>query len=296
MMAGAVGGAFESGGLSLAVFGAGTDQAMTGLKEIVTGKHQKSMAHQVVENSFTAHGVPQVEAERRAAAAETLGLVLLGTAAAASEAGAGPSAMAEAGESGRLSTLPRTASVYHDNPALNIGPLGGGAASGESSVGSGQSVVMKDGAVFIRNESGATVYAETSNLGFDEFGKPLSPGVRNVEAQRALPGKLPGDHATHLLADRFGYEGGLHNLTPARGSEVNLSGLKRLENLWASLRADGHQVSASVHVVPSTNPLRGSRLVVEYSVDGGRSVVVPIDNPVPAGATSGPQSGPKTVH
>ena len=77
LIASGVAGAPESGGTSFALLGAGIDQAITGLKEIVTGKNQKSIAHQVVERARLAEG-PVRQMPREAAAAETLGLLVLG--------------------------------------------------------------------------------------------------------------------------------------------------------------------------------------------------------------------------
>lgn len=45
------------------------------------------------------------------------------------------------------------------------------------------------------------------------------------------PGKMPGDHAGHLIADMFGGSGKLDNLV-SQLSQVNLSKMKRIESDW----------------------------------------------------------------
>jgi hypothetical protein len=143
----------------------GVDQATTGLKEIVTGQHQKSMAHQVVENSFTAHGVPQVEAERRAAAAETLGLGLLGTVAAASEA-----APAAAAESPSLNAGRKTWTDFLPEAQQRLNAAK--AQYGESGV-----VAMADEGATVKPAAGAEI----------EGGAPRSPLGADVTASYPDP-------------------------------------------------------------------------------------------------------------
>ena len=47
----------------------------------------------------------------------------------------------------------------------------------------------------------------------------------------STPGKMPGDHAGHLIADMFGGSGKLDNLV-SQLSQVNLSEIKRIEEGW----------------------------------------------------------------
>ncbi|HVS95058.1 MAG TPA: DUF4157 domain-containing protein [Puia sp.] len=54
-----------------------------------------------------------------------------------------------------------------------------------------------------------------------------------VEHEPNTPGKLDGDHAGHILGDRFGGSPELDNLVSQEGNRVNLSEYKKLENQWA---------------------------------------------------------------
>jgi len=126
MLLSGVAAAPESFGASLLVLGVGFDQAITGLVEVVTGKNQKSVAHQVVEKTHLALGTKPEDAGRAGQAAEVMSLLVAGGAGLWAEGAAAPSAMAEVGESGRVSTLPLADAprAMHFDP-----PLPGVAAS-----------------------------------------------------------------------------------------------------------------------------------------------------------------------
>ncbi len=107
MLAG-VAAAPDSFGASLVLIGVGWDQTLTGLAEVVTGEKQKPVAHIVVEETHLALGTTPETAERAGQAGEVLSLMAAGGAGLLAEGAAAPSVIAEIGESGRVSALPRT--------------------------------------------------------------------------------------------------------------------------------------------------------------------------------------------
>ena len=119
-----------------------------------------------------------------------------------------------------------------------------------------------------------------------------APAARDLKSQAQLPGKAPGDHAGHMLASRFGFEGEGFNLTPM-APKLNLSAFKKLENLWNRLKKQGHEVEVHVFAVHKTNPNRADQFAVAYSVDGGQPVMTVLDNPLPK---TGKTSNGATVH
>jgi RHS repeat-associated protein len=132
MLASGIAAAPESFGASLALLAVGYDQATTGLVEIVTGKHQKSVAHQVVEKTHLAMGTKPEDAGRAGQEAEvtSMSLLVAGGAGLWAEGTAAPSAMAEVGDSGRVSTLPLTDAP----PAMHFDPPLPGVAASEGPV------------------------------------------------------------------------------------------------------------------------------------------------------------------
>lgn len=81
------------------------------------------------------------------------------------------------------------------------------------------------------------------------------------------PGKRPGDHAGHLIADLFGGAPNLDNLV-SQSRAVNLSRFKRLENRWASALENGQSVSVNIRINYDGDSVRPSSFDVEYSIDG----------------------------
>lgn len=78
--------------------------------------------------------------------------------------------------------------------------------------------------------------------------------------------KLPGDHAGHLAADRFGGSPRLDNLV-SQASHVNLSSYKQLENTWVKAIESGQQVVVTVQLDYETNA-RPTAFTVNYSLNG----------------------------
>ena len=80
-------------------------------------------------------------------------------------------------------------------------------------------------------------------------------------------GKLKGDHAGHLIADRFGGSKELDNLV-SQSALVNLSKYKRIENQWARAIKKGQKVTTNIEVRYNGNSMRPSGFMIEYNIDG----------------------------
>ena len=83
------------------------------------------------------------------------------------------------------------------------------------------------------------------------------------------PGKDLGDHAGHLIADRFGGSKEIDNIV-SQLREVNLSTYKRIENEWArALSAVPElKVEVNIKVIYKETDLRPSGFEIEYKIDG----------------------------
>lgn len=84
---------------------------------------------------------------------------------------------------------------------------------------------------------------------------------------RSTPGKLPGDHAGHVAADRFGGSGQRDNMVSQHWL-VNLSSYKKLENKWSRAIRDGKKVDVKVEIKYQGDDLRPSEFIIEYTIDG----------------------------
>lgn len=81
------------------------------------------------------------------------------------------------------------------------------------------------------------------------------------------PGKLEGDHAGHLIADRFGGSPELDNLV-SQAQRVNQSAYAKLENIWAKALGEGKEVSVDIKVVYDGDGTRPVSFEVDYWIDG----------------------------
>ena len=81
------------------------------------------------------------------------------------------------------------------------------------------------------------------------------------------PGKEIGDHAGHLIGDRFGGSPDIDNLV-SQSALVNLSEYKIMENEWANALSDGKKVGVDVKVQYDGNSMRPSSFIVYYTIDG----------------------------
>ena len=110
----------------------------------------------------------------------------------------------------------------------------------------------------------------------DEFGSIARVHVEELkhterkyrkQHKRNTSGKQKGDHAGHLIADRFGGSAELDNLV-SQSAFVNLSEYKKLENIWDNAIKNGQKVSFDMQIKYDENSSRPSEFIVEYSVDG----------------------------
>ncbi|GAA1558407.1 hypothetical protein GCM10009741_74110 [Kribbella lupini] len=87
---------------------------------------------------------------------------------------------------------------------------------------------------------------------------------RDTAAQRRLAGKLTGDHAGHIFARIFGGPIGTMNLVPMKGSKVNLSQYKVIENHWRRLIDRGEAIDVSVRFSYDDDAVRPHKIRVRY--------------------------------
>ncbi|HBO3036075.1 TPA: DNA/RNA non-specific endonuclease [Pseudomonas aeruginosa] len=85
------------------------------------------------------------------------------------------------------------------------------------------------------------------------------------------PGKLDGDHAGHLIGDRFGGSPRLDNIV-SQSSSTNLSSYKKLENQWAKAIQEGKKVSVKITPNYSGTSPRPSSFTVEQVINGTKKV------------------------
>lgn len=81
------------------------------------------------------------------------------------------------------------------------------------------------------------------------------------------PGKLPGDHAGHLIGDRFGGSPEIDNIV-SQLSTHNLSTFKKLENRWADALSKGGTVTDVEINIVSDATGRPTRFVINSFIDG----------------------------
>ena len=90
---------------------------------------------------------------------------------------------------------------------------------------------------------------------------------------RNTPGKRPGDHAGHLIADRFGGSNHLDNLI-SQSSRLNQSDFRSVENNWArALNRGGSVTDVEIQVLYNGNDVRPSGFVVKSVVDGSYQII-----------------------
>ena len=80
-------------------------------------------------------------------------------------------------------------------------------------------------------------------------------------------GKKEGDHAGHMVADRFGGSPNLDNIV-SQSQEVNLSLYKKIENQWAKAKKEGKTVTTNINIKYEGDSLRPTEFNVEYTIDG----------------------------
>lgn len=106
----------------------------------------------------------------------------------------------------------------------------------------------------------------------------LSKNDRNTY-QQCKSGQCgnPGDEGGHLNASIFNGPGEKLNLVPMDGN-LNKSAWKKMGNSWANALKDGKKVDVNIQSIYSGSNTRPGRVIVKYSIDGGRPVNVDFKN------------------
>ena len=80
-------------------------------------------------------------------------------------------------------------------------------------------------------------------------------------------GKRKGDHAGHLIGDRFGGSPELDNLV-SQAQKVNTSEYRIIENKWATALENGYKVSVKIDIKYDEGNVRPVVFEVSYEIDG----------------------------
>lgn len=109
----------------------------------------------------------------------------------------------------------------------------------------------------------------------DGRAKSTPDGERDLKAQNMAGGddRKPGDQGGHIFARIFGGAKGIENMLAMRGTAINQSVYKRMENEIAKALEDGKDVDVNVDVEYEGESQRPSKITVNYSIDGKETVV-----------------------
>ena len=101
-------------------------------------------------------------------------------------------------------------------------------------------------------------------------------GERDEKAQKMAGGedRRPGDQGGHIMARIFGGAKGIENMLAMRGTAINQSVYKRMENEIGKALEAGKDVCVHVDVEYEGDSQRPSRITVTYTIDGKQTVVV----------------------
>lgn len=101
-------------------------------------------------------------------------------------------------------------------------------------------------------------------------------GERDEKAQKMAGGedRRPGDQGGHIMARIFGGAKGIENMLAMRGTAINQSVYKRMENVIGKALEDGKEVHVHVDVEYEGDSQRPSKITVTYTIDGKETVVV----------------------
>lgn len=80
-------------------------------------------------------------------------------------------------------------------------------------------------------------------------------------------GKLEGDHAGHLIGDRFGGSPELDNLV-SQAKSVNMVEYLGIENQWATALKKGQKVSVDIKIGYDSGGIRPDFFEISYTIDG----------------------------
>lgn len=106
----------------------------------------------------------------------------------------------------------------------------------------------------------------------------LSKNDRNTYQQcKAGNCGYSADEGGHLIASIFNGPGEKLNLVPMDGN-LNKGAWKQMENTWANALKDGKKVDVNIQPIYSGSSARPDRVIVKYSIDGGRPVNVDFKN------------------
>jgi len=114
--------------------------------------------------------------------------------------------------------------------------------------------------IYKTNNDGLITNARTDNLQLKTHDGRLIHNPNTL-------GKLEGDHAGHLIGDRFGGSSELDNLV-SQAKEVNLSEYRVIENQWAKAIENGQKVSVDIDINYSLGGVRPNSFDVTYIIDG----------------------------
>lgn len=100
-------------------------------------------------------------------------------------------------------------------------------------------------------------------------------GERDNKAQAIAGGedRKPGDQGGHILARIFGGAKGIENMLAMRGTAINQSVYKRMENEIGKAIEEGKDVHVNVDVEYEGDSQRPSKIRVTYTIDGKETVV-----------------------
>lgn len=131
----------------------------------------------------------------------------------------------------------------------------------------------------VRYKSGEFEYwGETDELGRLESmttdNLQITDREKRLIHQNKTAGKEFGDHAGHLIGDRFGGSKELDNIV-SQLSSVNLSDFKIIENKWAKALSEvpPSKVEVNIKVIYEADGIRPSEFEVKYKIDGKLSTV-----------------------
>ena len=104
-------------------------------------------------------------------------------------------------------------------------------------------------------------------------------GERDIKAQAIAGGedRKAGDQGGHILARIFGGAKGIENMIAMRGTAINQSVYKRMENEIGRALEDGKEVRIRVDVEYEGDSKRPSKITAIYTIDG-KETIVQFDN------------------
>lgn len=125
-------------------------------------------------------------------------------------------------------------------------------------------IVVDESVVYTTDELGRVVRAQAELTAI----QPEQP--RNRRAERTVRGRLPGDHAGHIIARILGGVGDSINLVPMEARRVNLGQYRTLERRWQRAVKRGQQVVVDIQLLYEDDGQRPVSLYVCYDIDGER--------------------------